>query len=238
MKKILTAISIFILSCSPKYGIERIISPVERLDVSVVHESALIRTQYCDMYMEYVDRKKWESVMKFNLYSNGKISYRIPHFSPYFITVKNAFTKPLKITGIYLLARGNIYPRLNTEELKKEFGTEQYENFNFSSLNTARRLLPVSLEVDVTAPSLTKINFEKDTVSFFPDYIAPEDIIVFFAFFKAASTIDNKYKIKIELDAGGIKKVIDFDFIKSEYRTEGKHFRNKGKIYENRQTDY
>ncbi len=237
MKKLLLSITIFIVSCSPKYGIERIISPVERIDVSVVNESALIRTQYGDIYMEYIDLKKWESVLKFSIYSNGKFSYRIPHFSAYFITVKNAFTKPLKITDIVLLAGGNTFPRLSTDDLNKEYATEQYSNFNFKELNTPRRLLPMSLEVDVTSPVITKINFEKDTVSFLPEFIAPEDTIIFFAFFNASTADGEKYKIKIDLDAGGIKKVIDFDFVKSEYRTEGKHFRNKGKINENRQTD-
>ena len=238
MKKLILSIAIFIISCSPKYGIERIISPVERIDVSVVNESALIRTQYGDIYMEYMDSKKWESVLKFSNYSSGKFSYRIPHFSSYFITVKNAFTKPIKITDIVLLAEGKIFPRLSTHELNKDYGTEQYRNFNFMELNTPRRLLPVSLEVDVTSPSVTKINFEKDTVTFSPDYIAPDDTIIFFAFFNASSADGEKYKIKIDLDAGGMKKVIDFDFVKSEYRTEGKHFRNKGKMNENRQTDY
>lgn len=238
MKKFIPAIIIFIFSCSPKYGIERIIAPVERLDVSVVNESALIRTQYCDIYMEYIDRKKWESVLKFSRYSNGKFSYRIPHFSPYFITVKNAFTKPLKISRIDLIVKDKIYPRLTSDELNAEFATEQYKNFNFTGLNTARRLLPVSIEADVTVPPVNKINFEKDTAAFLPDYIVPDDIIVFFALFSASPASGDKYKIKIEMDAGGFKKVIDFDFVKSEYRTEGKYFRNKGKINENRPADY
>jgi hypothetical protein len=204
----------------------------------VLNESALIRTQYCDIYMEYIDRKKWESVMKFSMFSRGRYSYRIPNFSPYFITVKNAYNKPLKITGIHLIVKDKLYQRLNSDELNAEFSSEQYKNFNFTGLNTSRRMLPVSIEADVTVPSLNKINFDKDTITFLPDYIPPEDIIVFFAFFSPTPASDDKYKVKIELDTGVFKKVIDFDFVKSEYRTEGKYFRNKGKINENRQTDY
>jgi hypothetical protein len=238
MKKILISISIFIVSCSPKYGIERIIAPIERLDVSVVNESALIRTQYCDMYMEYVNNIKWESVMKFRLFSNGKFIYRIPYISVYFITVKNTSPKPIKITGLQLLIGGNSYQRLKIMELTDKFSSEQYNNFNFSSLNAGRRLIPASIESAVIPPSLTKINFEKDTVTFLSDFIAPDDTVIFFAFFNAASTAGENYKVRIDMDAEGFKKVIDFDFVKSEYRTEGKHFRNKGKINENRQTDY
>ncbi len=198
---------IFFSSCS---GGDKILfyRASERADVEIVEGKAgLIRTVYCDIYIEYVDRTGWEYLKKFNLFKGKGKSFPVnPCF--HFIIV-NTWNKPFIVDKIEASYKGEIIPSENFLFIKDESYLEKRFSVKIKPFLKKRRILSDS-------ELLSTIDFEKDTLEYRLDFIAPGDRISFFTFFRRVP-FGKTSKIRVAIKYFDIKKVIDFDIGRFDY---------------------
>lgn len=181
---------------------------VERGDVDIVHGRAgLIRTVYCDIYIEHVDNDGWEHLKDVHFF-RGK-GYGNPGPVCFHLIIENTWKKPFQLDRIEVIHNGRVIPSEDFSFIKDKSYMENRYSFNLTSLLKKRRLL--------TDENLLKdIDFSDDTVEYRLDFFAPGDRISIFRFFPYFP-VGKSTKVRITIKYFDLKKVIDFDMGRFEY---------------------
>jgi hypothetical protein len=197
---ILLMIIVFI-SCS---GTEKITfyRAANRADIEIIKgKVGLIRTIYCDIYIEHIDNNTWQHIKKYNTFKGkGTESPSDPCF--HFI-VENTWNKPIVIDKIEILNKDNISPSEDYSFIKDMHYLEKRYAINISSLLKNRRILSEHILVK-------DIDFEEDAALYKLYFIAPGDKVSFFKFFSSQPS-GKLSKIRVSIKYSELKKVIDFD---------------------------
>ncbi len=201
-------LTIQFISCS---GGEKVLiyRAAERSDVDIVGGRAgLIRTLYCDLYVEYVDRESWNYLKSFKSFKGNGWGFPVdPCF--HFIIV-NTWNKPFVIEKLEVLYKDESITSEDFSFIKDSSYLENRYSVSLSSLLKKRRIFS---ERDL----LKDIDFESDTAEYKLNFIAPGDKISFFGFFKSIPS-GKLSKIRVAIKYLDVKKVIDFDIGRFEYK--------------------
>lgn len=212
MKKIVFVIFslliVLFLNCSGSNG-DLFYRAAERADVEIVQDRAgLIRTLYCDLYIEYVDNESWSYIKKFSLFKGG--GWGNPLDPCFHFIVVNTWNKPFEIDKIEAFHKGELIKSEDYSFIKDKDYKEKRFALSLSSLMKKRRMLT---EKDV----LRDIDFENDTAEYRLGFIAPGDRISLFSFFPKIPA-GKSSKIRVTIKYHDMKKVIDFDIGRFEYK--------------------
>lgn len=204
---IIPVLVVQLLSCSSSGDI-LFYRAAERADVEIVQGRAgLIRTLYCDIYIEYVDSESWSFIKKSDLFKGKGRGFPVdPCF--HFIIV-NTWNKPFEIDKIEAFYKSELIKAEDYSFIKDKDYKERRFSLNLSSLMKKRRMLT---EKDV----LRDIDFENDTIEYRLGFIAPGDRISLFSFFPVIPA-GKSSKIRVTIKYHDMKKVIDFDIGRFEY---------------------
>lgn len=182
--------------------------PVERADVDITGGRAgLIRTVYCDIYIEYVDSESWNYLKKINMFK-GK-GRGNPADQCFHIKIVNTWNKPFTVDKVDALYKGELIPAEDYSFIKDKSYLKNRYSVDLSSLMKKRRILS---EKDL----LRDIDFENDTTEYRLNFIAPGDKVSFFSFFRRIPS-GKSSKIRVAIKYFELKKVIDFDIGRFEY---------------------
>ena len=144
-----------VLNCAGT-GKRLIYRAVEKSDVDIEGGKAgLIRTVYCDIYIEYVDDEGWGYIKKSDIFrGRGHGNPANPCF--HFIIV-NTWNKPFIIDKIEILYNGEIYPSEDFSFIKDKNYVHNRYSQDLSLLMKKRRILSENNLVN-------NIDFENDTL--------------------------------------------------------------------------
>jgi len=174
----------------------------ERADTEIINgKVGLIRTIYCDIFIEHVDLNTWQHIKKYNTFKGKGVE---PPSDPCFhFIVENTWNKPIVIDNIEILNKANIAVSEDYSFIKDENYLKNRYAVNISSLLKNRRILSEHI--------LAKdIDFEDDAPLYKLNFIAPGDKVSFFRFFSNIPS-GKLSKIRVSIKYSDLKKVIDFD---------------------------
>jgi len=219
MKKIVIIIAavLLIVSCSKKYGIETSLQPVPRSDIEIKKEGcAVIRSDCCDIYLEEIDSEKWKILLGNTIYldnDSGK-TFRFPKLLFFHAIIKNTADIPIAIEEIVLNYADSAAKSLDLARLRPHVKSPMYDIFNFSALLSPRRLLEEK-------SCLGKIKHDTETIGYEFGFIQPSDSIVRIIAFERPPIELRTMKLVFVITLAGRKKIVDFDLVRTEYRTTG-----------------
>jgi len=208
---IMLTLSPLVFSCSSDSKGVWIYRAMERGDVDIVGGRAgLIRTVYCDIYIENLSREQRSSVYDSDVYrGRGKGFPLEPCFQ---FIVSNTWSRPLKIDKISI--RYDSVDR--TPEFYSYIKDRDYPEKRFAvdlnSMQKYRRLLTDDELID-------EIDYDSETVEYRSDFIAPGDKILFYRFFPVVPH-SKGVRVYITIKYFEMKKIIDFDITRFEYMNE------------------
>lgn len=180
----------------------------ERADVEIVKGRAgLIRTVYCDIYIEYVDADGWNYIRKNSTFRGDGIGY--PVKPCFFIIVVNTWNRPVVVEKVESLYNG----KLNAAEDFSFIRDPDYAASRYS-VNLDRMMKPRRLLSD--GDIFEEIDFDEDSLEYRLDFIAPGDRVSFFRFFRRVPG-GKSSKISMTIKYFDMKKVIDFDIGRFDY---------------------
>ncbi|MFC1669823.1 hypothetical protein ACFL20_05470 [Spirochaetota bacterium] len=217
-------------SCAHQYGLDRYSQAIERYDTEINKKGyALIRSIYCDIYIENITYTSWEKLLDNEIFIRKNINinkYRIPKLFFIHVIIKNTWKNPLVLEKVIIKYNNNILAPLTITEIRRKTKSPMYSKFNFK-----RILSPIRLLSDKY--SIKEIDYEKDIIPLKLKFIPPSDKIIRIIAFDWIPVEERKLKLKFIFDQSGIKKVINFDLKRHEYRTRGEHFKKtpKKKVY-------
>jgi len=175
---------------------------VERADTEIINgKVGLIRTIYCDIFIEHIDSNTWQYIKKNNAFKGEGIES--PSDPCFHFIVENTWNKPIVIDKIEILNKDNIAPSEDYSFIKDKNYLENRYAINISSLLKNRRILSEHILVK-------DIDFKDDTALYGLDFIAPGDKVSFFKFFGNIPS-GKLSKIRVTIKYSDFKKVIDFD---------------------------
>lgn len=181
---------------------------VERGDVDIIHGRAgLIRTVYCDIYIEHVDNEIWKQLKEVPFFK-GKGTENPAPVCFHFI-IENTWKKPFQVERVEIIHEGQAFQAEDFSFIKDKTYTERRYSVNLSSMLKKRRIL-------TDAALLREIDFTDDTIDYRLDFIAPGDRISFFRFF-TWFPVEKSAKLRVAIKYFDLKKVIDFDIGRFEY---------------------
>jgi nanoRNase/pAp phosphatase (c-di-AMP/oligoRNAs hydrolase) len=214
---------LMLMACSRKYGIERAINPVDKLDTEIKKESCgLIRSRNVDAAAEYISEGDWDRILKCTMFTKPKPAesdFRIPKIFFFHAVISNTGDVPVTIESISLKYSGREHKPFEAEAVIRKCKSPSFSIFNFNSILRNKRLLG-------DKNCIADINYERDVIDYKFDFINPGDTIIRITAFDwiPVENRDIRLVLRIVEPASGQKKIIDFDFIRSEYRTKGVHF--------------
>jgi hypothetical protein len=181
---------------------------VERGDVDIVHGRAgLIRTVYCDIYIEHVNDEGWKHLKEFEFF-RGKGKGNPGPVCFHFIIV-NTWNKPFQIDKVEAIYDATVVQSEDFTFIKDKGYLWNRYSVSLASLMKKRRILSDD-------NLLKEIDFKNDTAEYRLDFIAPGDRISFFRFFSWFPA-GKSSKVRISIKYFDMKKVIDFDIGRFEY---------------------
>ena len=198
---IIFLIIIIFISCSSSEKIS-FYRAVERADTEIINgKVGLIRTIYCDIFIEHIDNNTWKFIKK-NKSFKGK-GREFPSDPCFHFIIENTWNRPIVIEEIEVFNKDDIAPSEDYSFIKDAHYLENRYAINISSLSKNRRILSEHILVK-------DIDFEEDAADYRLDFIAPGDKVSFFKFFGRIPS-GKLSKIRVSIKYGGLKKVIDFD---------------------------
>ncbi len=204
-------ISVFLLGSCSSTGDSReyFICKNSAYLTSVEGRGAIIRTSFCDVFVENIRAHEWNLLREFDFFRGKGKDY--PLESAFHVIVNNVRDRPIVIDGVALSWEGGEERARFFETVKSEsFFVGRY-NINLKSLWKPRRLL-----CDDTL--LRNIDFYDDAIEYHLKFIAPGDRISFFYLFDYVPPQVNEFKFSITMKYNDFKKVIDFDMKRFDYR--------------------
>jgi len=200
-----------LLSCSHDSRGVWIYRAGERGDVNIVGGRAgLIRTVYCDIYIENLSRELREKIYESDVYGGGGRGFPVEPCFQFIIT--NTWSRPLKIDKISIRYDSSDREPEFFDYIKDSEYAEKRFSVNLNSMQQYRRLLSDDELID-------EIDYDTETVEYRSDFIAPGDKILFYRFFPVVPHRKG-VKIYIIIKYFEMKKIIDFDITRFEYMNE------------------
>jgi hypothetical protein len=181
---------------------------VERGDVDIVHGRAgLVRTVYCDIYIEHVDDEGWKYLKEVDFLRGGGRGNPAPVC--FHLIIVNTWNKPFQIDKVEAMYDGVVVQSEDFTFIKDKEYMENRYSVSLASLLKKRRVLSDDC-------LLKEIDFKNDTAEYRLDFVAPGDKVSFFRFF-SWFPVGKSSKIRISIKYFDMKKVIDFDIGRFEY---------------------
>ena len=210
LKKSIIAViisGVFALSCVPGSG-GMIYRAVERGDVEIVKNRAgLIRTLYCDIYIEHLDRELRSRITESAIYKGGGKDF--PAEPCFQFIILNTWNKPVTVENIRVQYNNEVYDPEFYDYVKDPGYLAKRFNVNLPAMWKYRRLLG-------EAELIKEIDYDSDTIDYRADFIAPGDRVLFFRFFRVIPH-RRDVKISVTIKYFDMKKIIDFDIGRFEY---------------------
>ncbi|MCL1865731.1 MAG: hypothetical protein FWF73_07975 [Spirochaetes bacterium] len=175
---------------------------VEKADTEIINgKVGLIRTIYCDIYIEHIDTNTWKYINKYNTFKGGGIES--PSDPCFHFIIENTWNKPIVIDKIEIINKDNIAQSEDYSFIQDKNYLEDRYTINISSLLKSRRILSEHILVK-------DIDFEDETTLYKLYFIAPGDKVSFFRLFSNIPS-GKLSKIRVSIKYSDLKKVIDFD---------------------------
>lgn len=197
------------LSCSTagKWGYRA----AERGDIDIVgNRAGLIRTVYCDIYVEHAAIDQQRRIIEADIYrGKGRGMPLDPCFQ--FIII-NTWNRPIVIDKIVLRYDNEDHEPELYDYIKDNGYADKRFAVNLNKMMQTRRLLSEDELID-------EIDYDTETVEYRSDFIAPGDRVLFYRFFPVIPHRKN-VKLYITIKYFNMKKIIDFDITRFDY-TEG-----------------
>lgn len=198
-------------------GLVHTITPVERPDVETTrYGTALIRSLYCDIVAEPLDKRSWRKIRSSRAYGKtldpGSFQ-RTPPLTAFQAVIKNTVNAPIQLKKAQLCFGPHTVDALNADSLRYRLRSSSYSGFNLDAIPSLRRLIS---EWDLTED----IDYDRDTIDMKLDFIPPRDSILTIIPFERMPVASRTFKLRLVIAAMGSAKTIDFDFTRDEYRTE------------------
>jgi len=180
----------------------------ERGDVEIVSNRAgLIRTVYCDIYIEHLDRALRSRITESDIYrGRGKDFPGEPCFQ---FIILNTWNKPVIVEKIQVRYNNESYDPEFYDYIKDPDYIVKRFNVNLKNMWKCRRLLSDDELID-------RIDYDSETIDYRADFIAPGDKVLFFRFFRVIPH-RRDVKISITIKYFDMKKIIDFDIGRFDY---------------------
>lgn len=207
------------------------IMPAGRPDTEIIGTaSALIRNIYCDIRVDPVDSALWRRLLSSSAYAGAALPgarQRIPPVTAFLVTVKSTVRSPLRMENTLIRHGATEAGAITAEEMKARFSSASYSRLRFDNMSAFRRILNENDPPDT-------LDYDRDTISLRLDFIPPNDSVLKIIVFERIPAEVRKFKLRFIINAMGINKTIDFDFIRREYRTTDREYiRIKEKTGEN-----
>ncbi|MCL1834370.1 MAG: hypothetical protein FWG49_07710, partial [Leptospirales bacterium] len=171
----------------------------------------LIRTIYCDIFIEHIDSSTWNYIKKFDTFKGKGIE--TPADPCFHFIVENTWNKPIVIDKIEIINQDNTASTEDYSFIKDTHYLENRYAVNISSLLKSRRILSEHILI-------RDIDFEEDTALYRMYFIAPGDKLSFFKFFSYIPS-GKLSKIRVSIKYSDLKKIVDFDISRFDnYDTE------------------
>lgn len=183
----------------------------ERGDVDIVgNRSGLIRTVYCDIYVENLSRQLRQKIYDADVYRGSGSG--MPVEPCFHFIVSNTWNRPLVIEKIELRYDNEDHEPELYDYIKDPDYAEKRFAVNLNKMMQNRRLLTEDELID-------EIDYDTETVEYRSDFIAPGDKVLFYRFF---SVIPHRKGVKmyITIKYFNMKKIIDFDITRFDYTDE------------------
>lgn len=214
MKYILFIVTIsisFFLFCCSGVKSRQIYRAAERGDVDIVGGRAgLIRTVYCDIYIENLNSELRQRVYDSEIFKGG--GRGMPMEPCFQFLIVNTWNRPLTIEKIVLRYDNSDHEPEFYDYIKDPGYKEKRFAVNLDSMMQIRRLLTDDELID-------EIDYDFETVEYRSGFIAPGDKVLFFRFFPVVPQRKN-VKIYISIKYFDMKKIIDFDISRFDYTDE------------------
>lgn len=223
---LLTAMMLCSSGCSRKYGMERRISPVERLDVEIDKraECALVRQRDFDIAASVLSEAGWAKLLSIGQYQKkrGSDELRLPRLIFFHIVLANAGKAPLSISSIALRYGDNEIGELQKEEILRRCSSPVYGSMDLKKIIENKRYLGDKW-------CFSEIEYEKDVIEYSLPSIASGETLLRIAVFDWIPVQHRKFSlvVRVKNEITREEKTIDFPFERKEYRTKGKFFTRK-----------
>ncbi|MDY6969066.1 MAG: hypothetical protein SVR08_10500 [Spirochaetota bacterium] len=218
---IILIISFSIIACKTKYGIEREIKPLNKYEADIINiRCSTMSSANFDAVSEPINNSHWEDLLDIKMFqkNGGKISRRrIPKMTFFHIGIFNKGNKYIVLDKIKLHYDNKAWSPLSIKEVKKRCKSPMFSLFNFKRILSSRRLLSNNM-------CLKEIDYELNTIDYKFKYIVPGDRIIKIYAFEWIPIEIRTFILTIVIKSQNMKKRIDFNFKRYEYRTRGKYF--------------
>ncbi len=183
----------------------------ERGDVDIVgNRAGLIRTVYCDIYVENLNSKLRQKIYDADVYRGSGSG--MPLEPCFHFIVSNTWNRPLVIEKIVLRYDNEDHEPELYDYIKDPDYAEKRFAVNINKMMQNRRLLSEDELID-------EIDYDTETVEYRSDFIAPGDKVLFYRFFPVIPHRKG-VKIYITIKYFNMKKIIDFDITRFDYTDE------------------
>lgn len=212
--------------CSRKYGMERKTSPDERIDIETDRrgDCALVRHRDFDIAVSALSEADWVKLMGLSQYQKkrGTDEVRIPRLIFFHFVLSNVGKVPLSIKSVSLRYGESEIKELRSEEVLRRCSSPVYASIDLRKIIENKRYLGDKW-------CFSEIEYEKDVIGYAFPSIPPGETLIRIAVFDWIPVQHRKFSLVVSVknEISLEEKTIDFPFVRKEYRTRGKFFKNK-----------
>ena len=202
--------------------LKRVVAAEENSYVDIrKNNSGLIRSVFCDVYIEHIDAEKWEKLLKFKVYAGETLlltRYQVPPLEFMHFIIRNTSNYPLVIKEVCIEGERGTIPSLTSHDIERAYRSHLYSVFDFDALYSPRRLTAAHYAID-------DIRYESETIGYNFGFIAQGDTVLFVRAFEWIPASMDRFSVVITVKAGGVQRTIRFPMRRYLYRRGGPDFR-------------
>ena len=195
--------------------IQRYTNIAEKPEVDLQRDgTGIIRTAHCDISARYISADDWKKIISSStVFANSTKSIAHPAYEIFFITIQNSTSKTIKDLSFYVKTPLSSESSLSKSELMDESVTSSFSEANINEMFSLRRLL-------ITDYILDDIDFDKSSAGYPFPYILPHERGSLFVAFRIPPFEYRHYTLSVEYVSGEAKKIVDFEVVRKENRSE------------------
>lgn len=213
---------LLIVSCTRKFGIQRETLFTERSSVEIRDKKcATARAGDITVSLQIIAPGDWEKLFAYEPFSSEKkANPRLPAAPFYHLVIANTGDRLFPLDGISLSLRYGATEKkaITAAEAEKVYVSPAFSIINFRQLLSPKRLITEKTCID-------DIGYENDLIDYRLDFINPGEKVLLIASFGWIPVEAREYTVRIDCREGEVKKSIDFELRRFEYRTRGGRFR-------------
>jgi hypothetical protein len=216
MKNSFPILVLLFLSCmSPHVQIHRETVPSDRPEIDISDSrTGIIRSVDLDISVRYISSDDYREIRKYDQFNLRESSAgNNPPFDIFFLTIRNTTTQTVSDISFEIKGNGTSYPALSLQEIHKQLSTKYFTIEKTQGLFAMRRLIKNEIELD-------KIDFDTDTVMYPFGFILPFETGSIFVAFTMPPVELRRYKLSTNYTVAGMKKNVDFEMARIEYRQD------------------